>query len=264
METPSLPDHRVRGGIFITRGLQVGIPVGGFSISVGPGGAITSQLSLQVALDTCPYWLEIAVALAFESERRYETTLAAWRGVDEQFLAKALEEEFTTCMQGLIACAIALDAFYAAIKPHIDIPEPVVQAWRDNRTARYRQIVEVLRRAFRIGRRSCTAIRQLVKEVYQLRDRAVHPPMEFSQPILHPQLQLGMEWRFVVFRFENARNATAGVLSVIYQLTDKARDIPEVVERCRVIRERLTPLVAAWEAHFGAVYERPSAPGQAV
>ena len=47
-----------------------------------------------------------------------------------------------------MASGIAIDAYYASIKDHIDLPEELVKAWRENGTARYKQIAEVFKRAF--------------------------------------------------------------------------------------------------------------------
>lgn len=48
-------------GVFITRGMGVGIPAGGLVIGTGPDGKNSASIHIQVALDMCPYWLEIAV-----------------------------------------------------------------------------------------------------------------------------------------------------------------------------------------------------------
>jgi hypothetical protein len=38
----------------------------------------------------------------------------------------------------------------------------------------------------------------------KLRDRAVHPAGRFSASLLHPELQVNVEWRFLQFRYQNA------------------------------------------------------------
>jgi len=46
-------------------------------------------------------------------------------------------------MQAIMAAAIAVDAFYAMIWTHVDLPPDIANKWRAGRTARYSQVTEV-------------------------------------------------------------------------------------------------------------------------
>jgi hypothetical protein len=45
-------------------------------------------------------------------------------------------------MQAMMAAAIAIDSFYAALQENTNIPNATIQLWRENRTARYKQITD--------------------------------------------------------------------------------------------------------------------------
>jgi hypothetical protein len=75
-------------GIFITKGVRVGIPAGGLKISMSGTGEIGSHLVLHAALDVTPHWFDIALTHLAAAERalnprrpvssddRYEATRA--------------------------------------------------------------------------------------------------------------------------------------------------------------------------------------------
>jgi hypothetical protein len=98
-------------------------------------------------------------------------------------------------MQAVMAAAIAIDAFYALIQTHVQLPSSLITQWRTIRTARYTQVTEVLRRAFHLKQKGTAALRQNLKEIYRLRDLAVHPSGKIEAPILHPEIDVSVEWR---------------------------------------------------------------------
>jgi hypothetical protein len=154
-----------------------------------------------------------------------------------------------------MAAAIALDAFYAAVKEHIDIPEETRKAWREKGTARYKQVVETLRRAFLFGMASLRNVVKATKDVYRFRDMAVHPDQKLAQTPLHPVLGVGTEWRFVAFRLENARPLVAVVLSMIWQMLERPREGNDRLARyCSQLVPHLKPLVERWEAKYGPIH----------
>src|SRR5919106_477049 len=187
-------------GIYITRGMTVGIPQGGLRISIGDDGKVNSSLTLHVRFDVCPTWVELSLrhlATAIEARAGRQ---AVWAGTDEEAKAAALEREFEASMQAVMAAAIALDAFYAMLRPHVGLPPALVERWRTERTARFSQVTEVIRRAFRLQPKGTGALRANLREIYRVRDLAVHPSGRIEAPIYHPELNVGVEWRFAYFR----------------------------------------------------------------
>ena len=168
-----------------------------------------------------------------------------------------------------MSAAIALDAYYAVISTMIALPEDLTAKWRENRTARHAQISEVLRRAFTLKPEGFAALRQKLREIYRLRDLAVHPSGKIEAPILHPELQVGVEWRFANFRFENALLVVRESVRMIDELVTSGRPkSPEIRAYCDSLRERIhslkEPLASAvdgiFEPHTSASgsFDRPA------
>jgi len=226
-------------GIYITRGMTVSIP--SFSIRIRDDGELESDpLTLHVRFDVCPTWIQIA-------KRHLEAALIArtnrelvWTGTDENAKAQALEAEFESSMQAIMAAAIAWDAAYAVLREHVTIPPAIAEKWRKGRTPRYTQVSETVRRAFSLKAKGGTALRANLKEIYRYRDLAVHPSGKIEAPLLHPELDLGMEWRFVYFRAKNAELAVLAAAAMLWDLAHngKAKD-PKVSEYQKTLATRL-------------------------
>lgn len=163
-----------------------------------------------------------------------------------------MEQEFLSSMQACVACAIALDAFYATVKDCIDLPSDLTDTWRKNRTSRYAQVAEVLRRAFEVHPSKDDQLRNLVKEVFRFRDKAVHPSAEPQQPIRLPDVELGVAWRFVAFHNKNARLITKLSISLVSQCVAVPRaDFPALVRHCKSAVELVGPIKERYRAAFG-------------
>ena len=183
----------------------MGVPVGGLTISIDGRGDSNAQLILHAALDVTPHWLGIALNHLQVAEQEHLKLVPAWQQQMNEEIARVLEAEFIASMQAMMASAICIDAFYAAVKEHVTIPAATLQAWHNKGTARHKQVFEVFRRGFKIGKGALPKVREALKEIYRFRDLAVHPDAKLSQPLIHPDLGVGAEWRFVYFRFDNAK-----------------------------------------------------------
>ena len=226
-------------GIYITRGMTISIP--SFSIRFREDGEIEGDpISLEVRFDVCPTWIQIANrhlknALTAQIERQ-----RVWATDDENAKGQALESEFESSMQAIMAAAIAWDAAYAVLREHVTIPPSMVEKWRHGRTARYVQVAETVRRAFSLKPKGAASLRANLKEIYRYRDLAVHPSGKIGAPMLHPELDLGMEWRFVFFRARNAEMAVLAAAAMLWDLAHngKAKD-PKVTEYQKTLATRL-------------------------
>jgi hypothetical protein len=139
----------------------------------------------------------------------------AWVTPDSAARANTLEAEFKASMQAIMACAFAIKAFYGSIAAKIDIPRDALAKWRENRTPRYAQIAEILRRVFSLTDKEFAPLRQALCRIFKLRDRAVHPSGRFSTTLLHPELQVKVEWRYAVFRYQNAAENTEAAVRTL-------------------------------------------------
>lgn len=253
--TKAIPAHRAGGGVFIIENSSLRISE--LSISISPNGDIAGDLKVSLAINVFAYWLEIAHEQLTRVEAAASEVADAWRGTDDRALVTAMQQECRASMQCIVASAIAMDAFYAFLRRHVPVPDAMVMAWRRNRTARYRQIVELLRRGIRLGPASEERIRHVLRELFRYRDMAVHPKAAFASPQWYPELNFSTEWRFVAFRRHNAHALFGATLNIIAQsVTHPRRDLPELVEFTRQLPEQLSPLVEAWESRYGTLYPR--------
>ena len=126
-------------------------------------------------------------------------------------------------MQAIMAAAVAWDAAYAVLLEHVEIPQSTIETWRKGRTARFTQVAEVVRRAFALEPKGASALRKNLKELYRYRDLAVHPSGKIEAPLLHPELNLGMEWRFVYFRATNAELAVMAAAAMLWDLAHNGK-----------------------------------------
>jgi hypothetical protein len=152
---------------------------------------------------------------------------------------------------------ISHDAFYASVKDYIELPQELIETWNKNRTSRVSRITETLRRAFVISDESCINLKKLIGEIFSLRDKAVHPSPEMSEPLYHPRLNVGMAWHFVWFREENARNCYSLALSIICQLIRNPKpENKSLVDYCENLIASTDPLLEASESEYGKLFER--------
>jgi len=230
-------------GISISRGMTVAVPVGGLTIGIGDNGNVTGNLALHVRFDVCPTWMEIALRNLQEAKANRADREAAWAGTDEEQKAATLEREFEASMQAIMAAAIAVDAFYSLMQTHVVLPPSLVEQWRTKRTSRYSQITEVLCRAFHLKPKGTAALRQNLKEIYRLRDLAVHLSGKIEAPILHPELNVGVEWRFAYFRAHNAELIVNAATWILWDLAHggKPKD-SKIAEYMAGLRQRLREL----------------------
>ena len=140
-------------GVFIGKGMRVTIPAGGLSIGFDEQGNFTSSCRLHISIDLCPHWLLIAFAHICAADKMHGELLEASKADDPEAISSCLEQEFVSGMQAMMAAAIAIDAFYAAVREHAPVPSDLLENWRKNKTARAKQIFETFRRAFPIMRK---------------------------------------------------------------------------------------------------------------
>jgi hypothetical protein len=132
-------------------------------------------------------------------------------------------------MQAIMASAIALDALYAALQPNVALEEALVKKWRNARTARYSQVTEVVRRAFKLKTDGTKTLRENLKQIYRLRDLAVHPSGRLQEAILHPELNVGVEWRFAYFRAANAESVVNATTAMLWDLANQGKPANEKI-----------------------------------
>lgn len=212
---------------------------------------------LHVHFDVCPTWCQLALRHLRDAHHAKSERIDAWLGNDGELKAKTLEREFESSMQAIMAAAIALDAFYAVVQQHVQLPPSLVESWRNRRTARHSQITEVLRRAFKLKPNGVSVLRQHLRDIYKLRDLAVHPSGKIEAPIHHPELNVGVEWRFAYFRAENANSIVMAATAIICELAINGKPSEaKVQEYMKNLRTRLEEVFP--EGHPNVKSREPS------
>jgi hypothetical protein len=239
-------------GIFISKGMRVGIPPGGLTISIDKNGQPQSQVQMVVNYDVCPKWIELAICHLVNAKKAREERILIWSKVDEPNKATALEKEFETSMQAIMAVGIALDSFYVSIKDRLKFPGEQTKLWKENRTSRDSQITEVLRLGFPLTQDGVGYLKQNLKEIFRYRNLAVHPSGKLEAPLFHPELNVGVEWRFAYFRYQNAETIVREAFKIIWELINvKKNKNEEVFAYSKSLSDLIAPSVDAWQIQFG-------------
>ncbi|MCL6260471.1 hypothetical protein M3O96_15315 [Aquiflexum sp. TKW24L] len=208
-------------GVFFRKGMTVAIKPEDFKFIVDEDGAVKAEVVLSLHFDVMPTWIKFAIEhlenCRLYNQRRQE----AWKGNDEEQKAETLEKEFEASMQSIIAMAIAIDSFYGTVKSKINIPKELTEKWKENRTSRYIQIAETVRQGFKLDKEGYKILKQTLKEIFRFRDMAIHPKGDIEHPILHPDLGVGVEWRFVYFSYANSKVIVDEGLKRLHELLSK-------------------------------------------
>lgn len=230
-------------GVFISRGMTLTIPDGGLILSIDPEGKTDSSLTLHVHFDVCPTWCQLALQHLEKARQAREERVAAWSANNEELKGKTLEREFEASMQAIMAAAVALEAFYAVVQQSVQLPPSLVDRWRNGRTARYSQITEVLRRAFKLKPKGVAVLRQNLREIYKFRDLAIHPSGKIEAPVHHPELDVGVEWRFAYFRATNAEGIVMAATAIVCDLAVNGKPADKKVQNyMKNLRDRLVEM----------------------
>ncbi|MFC5179421.1 hypothetical protein [Nocardioides taihuensis] len=140
--------------------------------------------------------------------------------------ALAMEAEFRAAMTAIAACAFAVDAFYTTIVERFG-PHPDAQAWKRNRTARHAQIAATLHYHLKIKSSAMPTVREFLSELFRFRDLAVHPHAQFQETVYRPDIDAGVEPRFVTFSAQHARTALGLTVELLTSLVEKAKGIAQ-------------------------------------
>ena len=219
--------------------------------------------SPDIHFDVCPTWLELAIRHLSDAQVAQGARIETWKDADEHSKTGALEWEFGASIQAIVTSAIAVDALYAVVQTGVNLPQSLIDEWRDKRTARYIQISEVLARAFSLEPKNVSSVRQTLAEIFRFRDLAVDPSAKMDAQILHPELGVGVEWRFVYFRCENALLIVKATLRLVAELAAAGKPKDAGLQKyLDALRSSVEPLKNA-NALRAQAPDGPTAPHQA-
>jgi hypothetical protein len=227
---------------------------------MGPDGAPTATARLELQLDTCIHWLEIAITRLSEAKAIHQALVAAKAGGATSFAD--LDKEFHACVQATVAAATFFEALYAAVLERLPTKPNSKGHKRHQRPARYAIVTEALRQGFGLRKQGTANLRSVLKEVYRFRDEAVYPSAKFSDPVPHGRLGVNVERRFVMFGYANARQLVRASLAFSKILTsrDLASRPKPIQDFAAYLLKVCEPLYTQWEQSFGQLFDpQPSA-----
>jgi hypothetical protein len=201
-----------------SRAVAVDTPAGVLLGAMGRDAEPASVPTSHVHFDVCPTWLELAIRHLSDARVAQGARIETWKDADEHSKTGALEWEFGASIQAIMASAIAVDALYAVVQSRVHLPQSLIDEWRDKCTPRPIQIAEVLGGAFSLEPKNVSSLAQALAEIFRFRDLAVDPSAKTDARILHPELGVGVEWRFAYFRCENALLIVKATLRLIAEL----------------------------------------------
>lgn len=240
-------------GVMVTPGAT--LKVVNLTISVGDDGTVSGSASLQVSLNMCPTWLTIAARHIRDAVAAQNRLRLCHEAGDEAGLGTALLDQANAGMQAIVASCAAFDAFYASITDRVPVDAATADAWKKNGTGRYKRIAEVLRRTFKMSNESAKLTRDAMKQNFQYRAWAVHPPAAGREPVFYPEIERAVEWRLFAFRVHNAQAIAGLTLSMIAQISRlPRRQQPDTLaDYLEANSKQLLGLIAEWEGQFGTV-----------
>ena len=214
-------------GVLVFQGMKVGVLAGDLTISLNENGEISTKVILSTAYNVVPIWLKIAHDNLKESKKASETIASHWsENAEEQ--KQQLISELAPSMQVFVACGIALDALYDTLRPHANISDQDITAWRNNNTARYKQVIEVIRRIYKIEHDTLNLFRECIKQIFKFRDKAVHPSLELQQACTRSDIPVAVDWKFSAYRYSNAKWCLTNTINMIVYLYEHKSGLEEV------------------------------------
>jgi hypothetical protein len=225
------------GGIFVSEGMGLRIPAGGFTIGVGEDGKLTSSITLEVALDVWPMWLDVAIEHAEAAQTaRDELALIAngEEGTDAQAIGDLMTRECQASLVAVAASAFALENFHSGVLRRM----PGASELREQEGDKPARVKEVLRRLIRPSNERTKELRTLITSIFRLRDDAVHASAELKALRVHDLLEKHVEWRLAQYTARIANTAVYSAAAVLMEACHREQAAPGVAEWCSARRER--------------------------
>jgi hypothetical protein len=211
------------------------------------GHATTPSATMKLRTDMWPFWLRDAIEAAVVAKRHSAKIPQVRQTGDEDILSYVMTEELRATMRAISASAFAIDGFYAAIKART--PEhPHQSQWLQNRTSRASQISSTLAYHLKLRNQTSKGLSERLKSIFKFRDYAVHLDSQYREAIHRPDIDAGVDWHFVVFRAENALNATFGTVNALDQLVSALdRSTTELANYKTVARKAMDEVLDLYE-----------------
>lgn len=224
------------------RGLH--FPDGGqlrMQLTYDANGNALSLDKLAVRSDIWPHWLQIADDELTGARVARDSN----PGPDgnEQF-DSAIVNEYRRAMVSICAVAFTFEAFTRSVVEYFpngrEVNRPPDIDNKSHRSGAAARFHQVWIRAFRLSNTNSANTKGTLKQVFLLRNEAVHPPAEFANPVNHATYPVALEKRFLVYSVENAERAYGAACDALSHLLERPRgDDPAWIEWCAAMSVRL-------------------------
>lgn len=211
---------------------------------------------MELQLDTCDHWLEIALEHLAAAKSAHDALLEAKASGNE--FGPWLDREFKSSLQVAVASATFFEALYAATIDRVTTKPPSHVPGERRGQSRYAKVAEQLRMSFGLRNVGTANLRSVLKVIYGYRDEAVHPSSNFEEPVAHPDLLVGVERRFVTFAFDCAHEIVRGALafSRILPSRDMSKRPKGMQELAKYLLEVCAPLYQLWQHTYGDLFDK--------
>ena len=194
-----------------------------FSITFDDAGQLTAKMDWQVHFDVFPIWLGFALEHVQAARELRDKRVVARQNRDGEAFAEAMQNEFRESVQAIVSISTGVDALYSSLQQAVAIPKALRESWTKNRTPRYSQVSETLKRAYRLNGHDAGVVFCLLKDLYRLRDRAVHPEVKSEAPVAHPEVDIAVPWHFAAYRAATAEALVMSICAIIRQIAFSAQ-----------------------------------------
>ncbi|QDU15001.1 hypothetical protein CA11_28140 [Gimesia maris] len=228
-------------GVLIFQGMKLGFLPGDSPISLNEDGENSTKAILSTAYNVIPIWLKAAHDHLKQSKLASEKIIEDW-SENPELQKELLVRELIPSIQVFVSCGIALDALYDTLRPHAKISQQEIQAWKNRGTSREKQIIEVIRRTFKLKNDILKNFSDCIVPIIKYRNKAVHPSLELENACMRPDIRIAVDWKFSVYCYSNAERILTNTINMIVYLYDHKTGTSEIDESISNIIDALEEL----------------------
>lgn len=228
-------------GPIIFKGMKVGVLPDDLSFVLEADEDENNHLIISTSYNVIPIWIKAAHDHMKSSYEANKNLLDNWdENPDNQ--KKLLTSELIPSIQVFVSCGIALDSLYDLLRPHSKLTEHDIAVWKRKKTKRSAQIVEVIRRVYKLQKEDLSKFKLNISEIIQWRDWAVHPSNEVKNTITRSDLNVGVDWKFGAYRYSNSERCFTSTMKMLIWLLKKPNKNLAIVNEIKFIFESLEEL----------------------
>lgn len=232
--------------------VTITFPDGLFRIDETTGEVTTFDARWLVTFDVWPPWYEASIDSMIDALAARTDLEAAHEADDAKAVDAAMLREMRSTMLCVTSAAFAFEAFTGRVG-HLAPPSAAQFAdWDRAGTRQPARVLETLRPCFRIHNGAVKALREQIKQLYALRNLAVHDQVRPQPPMRHDLLDVAVDRRYVMFRAQTAIVVAGSTLGLLRGLLGSPRpDCKPVAAYAEKTIDTAESLLQRWEAASG-------------